>query len=101
MTASCVDCGKIFNQYRDANRVRCSACGHAKRYEDGARTNRTAALERDGRACQQCKAKTCLEVHHEMPIAYGGGNDVENLRTLCSKHHRLVHKRLRMERNIA
>jgi 5-methylcytosine-specific restriction endonuclease McrA len=41
----------------------------------------------------RCGCKQWTEIHHIRPVALGGSNDVENLLTLCSNHHRLVHQR--------
>ena len=41
----------------------------------------------------RCGCKQWTEIHHIRPIALGGSNDLENLLTLCSNHHRLVHQR--------
>jgi 5-methylcytosine-specific restriction endonuclease McrA len=41
----------------------------------------------------RCGCKQWTEIHHIRPVALGGSNDLENLLTLCSNHHRLVHQR--------
>lgn len=45
-------------------------------------------LHSDG---SRCPAKQWLDVHHLRPVGLGGGNAVENLRTLCAAHHRMAH----------
>ena len=50
-------------------------------------------LARDGYTCQ-CGKRGCtdkLEVHHIVPRSEGGSDAPENLITLCSKHHKVLH----------
>lgn len=56
-------------------------------------TVRRAVLERDRHRCQSpgCSHTRFLEIHHKRPVARGGGNEMENLVTLCSGCHGLVH----------
>lgn len=42
-----------------------------------------AVFERDGFRCRHCGASRGLTVDHVNPVAHGGGNDMENLQTLC------------------
>lgn len=51
---------------------------------------RKAILERDHYTCQACGRKTAGQVHHIVPIAQGGGNDLHNLVTLCGRWHMLI-----------
>jgi 5-methylcytosine-specific restriction endonuclease McrA len=55
---------------------------------------RREVMSRDNHICQGkgCSSKRYLEVHHKIPRAMGGSNKAENLVTLCSACHRLVHK---------
>jgi hypothetical protein len=57
---------------------------------------RTRILERDGYRCQRCgwtvgdpptHGKRFVEVHHKVGIGEGGGNEDENLETLCNVCH--------------
>jgi 5-methylcytosine-specific restriction endonuclease McrA len=41
---------------------------------------------------RRCDNQRWLQVHHIRPVSCGGGNDSENLTTLCSSHHDLVHQ---------
>ena len=56
---------------------------------------RERVLERDGHVCVRCgrgpdrKKRIWLEVDHTIPLADGGGNDDDNLRTLCNECHRV------------
>lgn len=43
----------------------------------------------DGR---RCESRRWLDVHHRIPRSDGGSNDPDNLVTLCSAHHRLMHE---------
>ncbi len=60
---------------------------------------RNAVLKRDLHRCQSpgCGNTRFLEVHHLKPRSEGGGNDTENLTTLCSACHRLVHDCTRVQ----
>jgi predicted HTH transcriptional regulator len=54
---------------------------------------RREAVIRDDYICQKCgaeggpKGNAKLEVHHITPVAKGGSDDLENLKTLCSDCH--------------
>lgn len=39
----------------------------------------------------RCPVRHWLDIHHIRPVSLGGTNDPENLRTLCSGHHRMSH----------
>jgi 5-methylcytosine-specific restriction endonuclease McrA len=41
---------------------------------------------------QRCNQDRWIEVHHIVPLSQGGSNEPENLTTLCSFHHDLVHQ---------
>lgn len=55
---------------------------------------RAAVLARDRHRCTTpgCRATRFLEVHHVVPRARGGGNEVGNLVTLCGRCHGFVHE---------
>jgi hypothetical protein len=55
---------------------------------------RRAVLRRDERTCRApaCRHATFVDVHHIVPRADGGKNVAENLITLCSAHHRAIHR---------
>ena len=40
-------------------------------------------FERDGYKCARCGSQDHLQVDHIVPVAHGGGNELENLQTLC------------------
>jgi len=38
-----------------------------------------------------CTNSRWIQIHHIIPISHGGMNRLENLKTLCSAHHRMMH----------
>jgi hypothetical protein len=54
---------------------------------------RRLILDRD-RTCRHpgCNARTFLDVHHIIEWIKGGSTDLENLCTLCPKHHAAYHR---------
>ena len=58
-------------------------------------TVRRMVLARDRHRCRTsgCGHTRFLEVHQVVPRAKGGGNDPDNLVTLCSACHQLVHEK--------
>lgn len=61
-------------------------------YPDDWNVRRQRVLNRDGRTCQQCgDTGSPLHVHHVVPIGKGGGNDLENLITVCESCHENIH----------
>ena len=47
--------------------------------------------ERDHYTCQICGSSDHVEGHHIIEYQYQGAADVENIVTLCHRHHREVH----------
>lgn len=47
-------------------------------------------FSRDGYKCAKCRTTRSLEIHHIIPLYYGGTNTETNLITLCSLCHRFV-----------
>ena len=41
---------------------------------------------------KRCQSRTFLQIHHDKPVARGGGNEPSNLSLLCAGHHRVVHE---------
>ncbi len=101
----CDTCNTTTVGSRPASRAAAAAmtCDHVAVSQDPAIPNRSsippatrrAVLARDGPRCTApgCGATSFLEVHHVVPRASGGGNGMENLRTLCGRCHRFVHER--------
>jgi len=50
---------------------------------------RRAAIRRDS-SCRTCSSTDLLTVHHFWPRGVGGGNELENLVTLCEKCHQNI-----------
>jgi len=55
---------------------------------------RRRVMRRDGGCCRVpgCRLADFVDVHHLKPRAEGGGSTLENLVTLCSAHHRAIHR---------
>jgi 5-methylcytosine-specific restriction endonuclease McrA len=58
-----------------------------------------AVFARDGGRCThvgadgiRCSRERWLHVHHLRPVGMGGGNEPENLTTVCTTHHELAHQ---------
>ena len=39
----------------------------------------------------RCHSRKWLDIHHHIPISHGGTNDLNNLKMMCSQHHRMIH----------
>jgi len=52
---------------------------------------REQVLRRDGWRCQLCGSMTNLEVHHKQFRSHSGGDDEQNLITLCFNCHSSAH----------
>jgi hypothetical protein len=55
---------------------------------------RRRVMRRDGGRCQVpgCRHAVFTDVHHLQARSEGGANALENLVTLCSAHHRAIHR---------
>ena len=49
-------------------------------------------LERDGWRCQLCGSMQNLQVHHLKFRSHSGGDQEQNLITLCAKCHEQMHR---------
>lgn len=53
---------------------------------------RKKVLIRDSYSCQKCKVEDntgrTLEIHHIIPVVYGGTDELDNLLTLCRVCHK-------------
>ena len=47
----------------------------------------------------QCNQTRWLHFHHMKPLSEGGEHQTENLTVLCSGHHRMIHRELRVSGN--
>ena len=81
---------KIFNQKK---RDRKKASGTYRSGVD--KETRERILERDKYACAVCNIKDfsygVMQVHHIVPVSYGGSDDHGNLVTVCKPCHGLIH----------
>ena len=103
----CPECGKSTVQTSrgeieiskaDAERTECDARIKRPGHPNAATIPPTLRIEILSRDRFRCRAPGCgnsrfLEVHHVKPRSAGGGNDPDNLVTLCSACHRLHHER--------
>jgi len=53
--------------------------------------DRCTFVAKDGHRCEE---RRWTEQHHLIHVAHGGKNDLLNLTTLCSGHHKFVHQRI-------
>ena len=53
---------------------------------------RQQVLRRDGWRCQSCGAMSHLEVHHRELRSQSGDDAEQNLITLCTRCHAIVHR---------
>jgi ATP-dependent DNA helicase RecQ len=53
---------------------------------------RQQVLRRDGWRCQSCGTRSYLEVHHKEFRSQSGDDSEENLITLCTSCHDVVHR---------
>ena len=61
---------------------------------------RHQVMLRDRGECQgttpqgtRCGCRQWTDIHHIRPVSLGGSHALDNLLTLCSNHHRLIHQR--------
>ncbi len=92
------DAGERELSRAESERMRCDAavCEHGGRNTTTIPPRvRREVLARDLHRCQApgCGRTRFLEVHHIKPRNRGGGNQAENLVTLCASCHRLWHER--------
>lgn len=95
----CLRCGAL-----TAGGSRCPAC---ERAHEAARPSfrerrgtggwswaaiRARVRARDGHACVVCGSTEGLQVHHVLPLAEGGTDDLGNLETRCRRCHGRAHR---------
>jgi 5-methylcytosine-specific restriction endonuclease McrA len=94
----CSTCAPVFARERRERHAKRMARAAEQRPEYGKlmtskawRRARAAARERDGGCIIRSGCAGRLEAHHVVPVNEGGEPvDLDNLVTLCSRHHRLV-----------
>ena len=52
---------------------------------------RASFMAQCSRECGNCGSSENLEIHHIVPIVFGGTNRIGNLAALCGSCHRLAH----------
>jgi 5-methylcytosine-specific restriction endonuclease McrA len=52
---------------------------------------RNIALRNAGYKCEKCGSDYGIQVHHKLPVHFGGTNDLSNLEALCYKCHQNLH----------
>ena len=115
ITKTCISCGKQFKaRNRDVKMgwgKYCSVgCGSKERWlgdknpnylgsraykvHPTSRKRRDEILNRDNHKCTQCDSEANTTIHHIVPIREGGGEEHDNLITLCMGcHNRIEHGR--------
>lgn len=105
LTKKCLECSKDFRYLRKDETTAKYCSFQCKVTFEGRRRRKTAPhasrrcsvqswrklrkqiIERDGSACSRCGNYLDLIVHHIVPFRDGGGNEPENLITLCRRCH--------------
>jgi hypothetical protein len=79
---------------REGSAANTTAAPTARAHQSVPPALRRAVLTRDRRRCRVpgCTHATFVDVHHVQPRAEGGRNEASNLLTMCSAHHRAVHR---------
>ena len=54
--------------------------------------DQTQCTHRDSSTQKRCFRRRWLDIHHIVPVSHGGKNELSNLTTLCSAHHRMQHR---------
>ncbi|OJK06527.1 hypothetical protein BRY75_14200 [Acinetobacter baumannii] len=62
---------------------------------------RQSVFERDNFTCLYCESTSDLTIDHIVPVSRGGGDEVENLQTLCRVCNARKGTNLEMERTKA
>lgn len=93
---NCLSCNEEFTPKRVGQSFCKTKCNKRKRRKGWSKA-RKAAIKRDGYQCQECGQGVKLEAHHIRYHALNGGNEPENLVTLCDGCHKQRHKEEREE----
>ncbi|MEK7358461.1 MAG: HNH endonuclease signature motif containing protein [Bdellovibrionota bacterium] len=83
---------KAENRASSRTRYRPASVEHQVDLRDGARCT---FVDLNGK---RCESRRWLEKHHVVDFAAGGRHEVDNLATLCSGHHKILHQRQERER---
>lgn len=85
-------------EYRKRNRDKINTYNREYRSNGNRRPlnkeRRHKLIEERGNACENCKNKEDLEVHHIRPLANKGTHEKRNLLVLCKKCHAKWEKRM-------
>ncbi len=87
----CLGCNVLIE--RDS---RCALCRANYRPSEVRNALPKAVKGRDGYACtvQGCTTPfDRVQAHHVIPVAVGGAHELDNMTTLCHRHHLGVHHR--------
>jgi 5-methylcytosine-specific restriction endonuclease McrA len=84
----CLELVRQRARVKHASRVRQR---EAKPYRAAPTDLRKRVRRRDGERCRWCGAARRLEVHHIVYASQGGKNVMDNLITLCTRHHAEAH----------
>ena len=89
---------KFFCSYSCSSSFRYKGSGNPAWTGGDAKYWKLKARERDNFTCQfpGCKKRgkgNQVHAHHKIPRSVGGSDDLDNLITLCPKHHREVERR--------
>ncbi len=89
--------GESQSQATAQDKATCPVTGKSKR-KPLAKNIVDMINRRDKRQCtyvgsrgNRCTQTSWLHYHHLIPVAKGGSNHPDNLKTYCSRHHRLIH----------
>lgn len=55
-----------------------------------------------GKVCFNCGSSECIELHHIVPLEFGGTNNISNIAVLCHRCHTAIHngKSAKFYRNV-
>lgn len=82
---------RIASATKNGNRPKKQSTPKPKKKNEPSSEVKALVRSLDGNRCRFCGKKTDLHVHHIVYKSQGGGHEVENLITLCMKHHDVVH----------
>jgi hypothetical protein len=87
---------EFLSTYAGAEAQRLSSRRESDPEKDIPLETRDVVLERDGCQCRfpGCSMRCHLEIHHIVFRSRGGSHTPENLVTLCSSHHGLIHQHI-------